>query len=588
MKKRILWLGLSFLLVTTLVLTACPAPEEPVVEEPVVEEPVVEEPVVEPPVGVPQYGGTFTITNYCSKDAESPDIKDGYWCPLQWLQPVQEKAVIGDFEKYGPRGTGEYGFNLVEYIPDQFLTGAYIEDWEIYPDKMVWHIRHGIMWHGNKPWVMESREMTVDDVVQDILYFMDCPGAKELKKYLGEIYALDEDSLVIEFTEYHPLNFYNLTWEDRVGLTPPELIDAGVKSWENQVGTGPFMLDEYVVGSHFRFIKNPVWYKTTTINGVEYPLPFVEELITPIIPDRTTRQAAMRTGKLDHYYRVPAEYWKSLDEGAIGIQSVKYPGPEGYALYLKHDRPPFDNLEVRRAMMIGTNFTAFAELYGLGPLPIDWHPVYSEHPETVYTPLEKLPLADRILYEYDPAEARKILAAEGWPDGFTVKCMLPAAGIYEGDNLALLVYQWEKIGVTIEVNAVDGPTNSRAYHFPHEFAHMFITTKEVANPLHTILSWGVTGSPFNAGAFSDPALDALADKIKPEVDLVKRDVLIKEALVLYSSAVPLIPLRPILEGHYWWPWVRNYWGENYVADYDMTTPFAYAWLDQELKTEMGY
>lgn len=44
MKKRTLWLGLSFLLVAALVLTGClPPPEEPVVEEPVVEEPVVEE-----------------------------------------------------------------------------------------------------------------------------------------------------------------------------------------------------------------------------------------------------------------------------------------------------------------------------------------------------------------------------------------------------------------------------------------------------------------------------------------------------------------------------------------------------------------
>ena len=114
---------------------------------------------------------------------------------------------------------------------------------------------------------------------------------------------------------------YLVGYEDRSLISPPEMIAAGADTWENQVGTGPWMLKEYVVGSHMTYVRNPEYWDTTTIDGVEYQLPFIDELIWPIIPDQPSQIAARRTRALDFMMPVPNVYWHNLDQTAPELLS---------------------------------------------------------------------------------------------------------------------------------------------------------------------------------------------------------------------------------------------------------------------------
>ena len=60
---------------------------------------------------------------------------------------------------------------------------------------------------------------------------------------------------------------------------PPEVIKehGDANDWRNLVGTGPFMLTDYVDGSSVTFIKNPDYWRFDE----KYPenrLPYVDEL----------------------------------------------------------------------------------------------------------------------------------------------------------------------------------------------------------------------------------------------------------------------------------------------------------------------
>jgi hypothetical protein len=49
-----------------------------------------------------------------------------------------------------------------------------------------------------------------------------------------------------------------------------------------------------------------------------------------------------------------------------------------------------------------------------------------------------------------------------------------------------------------------------------------------------------------------------------------------------------LPLHPQQQGHFWWPWLRNYYGEKTSADAHCVQILSYAWVDQSMKKEMGF
>ncbi|GAI82289.1 unnamed protein product, partial [marine sediment metagenome] len=352
-----------------------------------------------------------------------PDLAGGAWGPTQWLSPMQERPIMGDFEKYGPRGTDEYAFRLTGcYVPEQYLRGWLLEDWEVTLEKLVWHVRPGIYWMAIDG-VMEARELVAQDIVDDILYLRDCPAGVTFRHFTGDIYVTDRYTLEIEFTKFDLTWIFWLGYEDRALITAPEMLTApgGADSWDNQTGTGPFKLREYVVGSHMTFDRNPNWWKTTVIDGVEYELPFIDELVMPMILDEATWVSALRTGKVDYDWTVATPQWENLDKTTPELLSSRTEPSGGNGLYLQCTQPPFDDVDVRRAMMVGTDMGDFAALAGLeGLVPLHWYPLSPGHPESLYTPLEKLPAETKLLYDYNPTLAKQMLADAGYPNGFKV------------------------------------------------------------------------------------------------------------------------------------------------------------------------
>jgi len=537
---------------------------------------------------VPQYGGTLTVwLSRSDADPPSPDMMDGNIQQTDALNTIQQMPLVGDFVRYGPRGTGEFAFQMRGYNPLQFMKGELLESWEISEGKVVWHVRQGVYWQGlcMGRRVMEDRELTAADIVADLIYFKTCPGGKGFKEMAGDIYATDRYTLVIEFSKGFDFTLmYVVGYEDRAAISPPEI--EGSKNWEEQVGTGPFMLKEYVVGSHITFARNPNYWETATINGVEYPLPFIDEMIWPIIPDESTQIAALRTGAIDWSELVAASYWSALDKTAPGLLSAKVAGASTQGVRLKCNVPPFDDVNVRRAMMIGTDIKAHIALLGAGPLQIDFFPAYPGDP-AVYTPMAELPAETRLLYDYNPTLAKKMLADAGYPDGLTIELVsqTPPATLARA---SLLADQWEKIGVKVEIKAVDDTTFGEL-RYARTYKHAILTNAETGGIVVLLTRFFRTGEVLNFSDYSNKRVDELIDMMKAEMDIAEQNRLAKEAALIVLNEVSNVPLQPGLDGHYWWPWLKNYYGERNVRDWCGPQPIlAQIWIDQALKAEMGY
>ncbi len=121
--------------------------------------------------GTPIYGGTLTVaTDWMFEDPGGFDagLTPKPWSTAVWDSPFLCWMMIGDIEKFGPRGNNTFPFQTTEMVPEQYLMGPVGQSWEITTSPSVtftFHIRHGIMWAGNSTLGMASRELTADDVV---------------------------------------------------------------------------------------------------------------------------------------------------------------------------------------------------------------------------------------------------------------------------------------------------------------------------------------------------------------------------------------------------------------------------------------
>jgi len=94
-------------------------------------------------------------------------------------------------------------------------------------------------------------------------------------------------------------------------MTPREVVEmyGDMNSWENVVGTGGFMLTDYVTSSSLTYEKNPDYWSNDPVHP-ENPIPYLDSLKLLIISDLSSQQAAFRTGKMDMMANVSVEDWE--------------------------------------------------------------------------------------------------------------------------------------------------------------------------------------------------------------------------------------------------------------------------------------
>ena len=601
MRKRILLMGLSFLVAAALVLTSCgPAVEEEAVEEEAVEEEAVEEEaaeeeaVEEEVAGAPNYGGIITVydlhSHVCLSDPPNPDVATGHFVSTQWLKAWQETPFQGDFIKYGARGTGEYDFQLQGGVPEEYLRGTILDSWEVHADKLVWHIKTDppVYWHDN-PYLgfdFEARPITAADVLADLTYFSKTSkgGPRFDELAITDMY-LEGDSVVMEWDQFNVNWVFLIGTEDRALITPPEMeLDGRMGKWDCQVGSGPWMFKEYVVGSHMELVRNPNFWETETIDGVEYEIPFMDGIIMMIIPDAATYTAALRTGALDFVWKLGYVYWDEVKQFAPEIQSMETPAASGTTLRCNWKSPPLDNVNIRRALSIGTDRMAFAKIEGTEHLTPHFYPISPLY-TSVYVPLEELPANIQELYDYDPEKAKQMIIDEGYPDGLSIRLQSEPAA-FNIEKCSLIKDQWALLNVDVTIETFESITwRQNMYDLLHDFSiSQGGSGQELYNQLmvHTTTHWT------NWSGIADPVYDEMVHDMALILDTDERMAKCTEAYLYMAERVPAIDLNQTLAGHFWWPWIKNYFGERNIAENVWHPILAHAWLDEDMKKDMGY
>ena len=280
-------------------LGASPAAEE--APAAAMEKGMVLDPTTGKMVSAPEYGGTFTWGDALGAPHCDPHIHG--WAPRA-VDGVAEKLGIGNWAA----DRAKIGFSD-PHIPARFMTGALTDSWEMSdPLTYVFHIRKGVRWHDNAP--MNGREFTAQDVVYNFHRYTGSgsgftePGAAGALVSIPfeSITASDDSTVVFKLTEPKvDLPDVLLVEWHALNMLPPEVIEqhGDLTDCDNMVGTGPYMLTEWVENSSMTYSKNPDYWDYDE----KYPenrLPYIDQISRLIMPEKATQMAALRSGRIDY------------------------------------------------------------------------------------------------------------------------------------------------------------------------------------------------------------------------------------------------------------------------------------------------
>ncbi|GAI16196.1 unnamed protein product, partial [marine sediment metagenome] len=336
--------------------------------------------------------------------------------------------------------------------------------------------------------------------------------------------------------------------------------------------------------SYAAYKPNPNWWdKEKIINGKKYDTPFVDELIFPIILDKSTQIAAIRTAKVDLAHTVDLKHKDTLASTCPDLKLEKYLAGSVYLVVFRSTSGPLVDKDLRRALMIGTDLETIVRI-NLTEGDVHCLPWNAGLSPVVYTPIEDLPPSTKELFTYDPAKAKQMITDAGYPDGLTLKLDYSATRFGAAELASLLEDMWSKIGVTAILQPHEHAIK-QAMGTEGTYENALISHSGVVSRVSRLTSFMVM--PWTLYHDDEYYID-LVSEAGAEMDEAKRNAMIKELGIYVVDNVSHMPLGNPYLLCCTWPWVKNYYREIDCAyvNYSAITPLI--WIDQALKAELGY
>jgi peptide/nickel transport system substrate-binding protein len=377
-------------------------------------------------------------------------------------------------------------------------------------------------------------------------------------------------------------------------LYPPEVVEkfGDVGDWKNAVGTGPFMLTDYVKGSSITYTKNPDYWETDPVGpGKGNRLPYIDSYRQLIIPDVASQLAAFRTAKIDAMPSATKDDAQPILKDNPSMMSLRFMTGalsinSSYAIAMRTDKQdlPFKDKRVRQAMMLATDFEGLKNtLYG-GDAEIDIFP-NNKQVGALYQPLSEMPSAVQDLFKYNPTKAKQLLADAGFPNGFKTTVVTSNDPVLI-DEISVYKEMWAKVGIDLAID----PRENAAFQ---TILNARTNDELIYRYYYTTMPVVLYLSPYRGKSSNNPSYINDPEGSISEIEAINAE-LNKNVFVNWPAAYAAYKkLKPfLLENAYviprpqpyvygmWWPWVKNYHGS-------LTGIIRYVWIDQDLKKSMG-
>jgi peptide/nickel transport system substrate-binding protein len=466
-------------------------------------------------------GGTLRIYNSTNPPSASLH-EDTTIAVVMPFMAVYNNLVV--FDPFKPR-------NSFDTIIPELATSW---EWDAAGTRLTFKLRSDVTWHDGKPFTGKDVQCTFHRLNgREPDYLRRNPRGIWYENVI-EVTLNGDYEVTFNLSKPQP-SLLAMLASGYTGIYPCHVSARDMRT--KPIGTGPFKFVEFKSNESIRLVKNADYWKKG--------LPYLDAIEWRIVPSRSTRILAFAAGEFDltQTADITPPLLNDLKKSAPRAVCAMLPTNVTTHMLVNRERPPFDNAELRRAMLLSLDRQAFIDILGLGrynlavnmmaPPEGNWGMPAEE--------LVKLPSYG------DPAaqreEARRIMEKLGYGPGSKLKVKVTTRDFNTfRDPAVILVDQLNKINFDAELDVVESSLwYNRLFKKDYSVA-LNLAGAGIDDPDGVLKMGFACKSEANFSQYCNPQIDRLLDLQSQETDLAKRKQLVWqiERTLVEDVARPII------------------------------------------------
>jgi len=310
---------------------------------------------------------------------------------------------------------------------DLDVEGALAQSFEFAPDGMTvaFKLRPGVRFHNVAP--VSGRVMDMEDWRQSFQRYLALnPLRTTLQGVIDNVQYPDEQTMVVKTKfPYAPLARLFSSTTASFYVMPKEAATGAFDPAKTAIGTGPQMFDRYVPSSTIDYKKHDQYWRQGK--------PYMDRFHYPIIVDYAQRYAQFVAGNIGVFAPTQdtiAQARKDVPTADMYRVPVSRSNWIGWYGLKDFNNQPYRDPRVRQAISMMFDRDGFSGQFnnddplkkaGLPTHEVKWQTAVSPGQGSYWLDPRKNELGDASKYwQFNIAEANKLLEAAGYKDGFTL------------------------------------------------------------------------------------------------------------------------------------------------------------------------
>ena len=406
-------------------------------------------------------------------------------------------------------------------------------------------LRPGVVFHDNTP-------LTSAEVVNSLTAVQKAPLTAPALLNLATVTATD--AMTVVMTTKKPWPAFPTYLTGQLGYVPsPKTIatpDGGLKP----IGTGPFVFDEWVPGSHF--------YANANKNYWQKGLPHVDRVEYSTISDPTSRENSLLAGTIDIMHSSDSINLRDL-KGKSEVQYLTDKDnntgePSMNMVMINCMAPVVSDLRIRQALAYGFDNATYQKVHNFG-LYEPAYGLFPGNPDYVES--------SKGFPRYDQAKAKSLVQEYSKDNGKPVIEYATTNNPRNGETAQFVQQQWQDIGMTVKIkqveqvqlitNAVQGDYQAcgwRSFNGPSPDANYIWWSSLTAAPIGS--------SALNFARNKDPEVQAALDKGRTSLNKADQLAAYQKVNERFGVDLPYLFTSRTVWGCFAAKKVQNFNGQN--------------------------